>query len=262
MRPNDHLIHPAARINYYTRLPDGREVLSRTQPLLRESVLAYWGDVVAVHHSPTRMLENTAGVVPRPHPADLGWARLIVHHQGSTENGTPPIFEGAFSANGVVYHIMTKENYLRNKLDLDPPISHPTEAIDDPLIIWRESDVMTPEEEYRVETGRHPTGKVSVPQSCGHDRLEYNTLSQNPMINRPTSPWLDHLLYPRFLNDPVYRRDDSLPTNGGIGSKCVSATIFPSTLCTTQSPHSFIDSIGSPAGCPTTPKVVCTGAFI
>lgn len=222
MRPNDHLIHPAARINYYTRLPDGREILSRTEPLLRESVLAYWGEVIAAHHSPTRMLEDTAGIIPQPHPADLGWARLIIHHQGSTEKATP-IFEGAFSANGVIYHVMTKENYFRNKLSLDPSISHSTEANDDSLVIWRESDVMTPEEDHFFKTGLHPTGKVSVPQSCGHDRLEYNTPSQNPILSSsPTSPsWLNHLLYPRSLNEPVYRRDDSLPTNGGIGSKCV-----------------------------------------
>ncbi|KAF8807176.1 zinc metalloprotease [Phlegmacium glaucopus] len=235
MRPNDHLIHPAARINYYTMLPDGREVLSRTKPLLRESVLAYWGEVIAAHHSPVRMLEDTAGVIPQPHPADLGWARLIVHHQGS-----PPIFEGAFSASGVTYHIMTRENYLRNKLTLDPHIIHSTETIDNPLVIWRESDVMTPEEEHFFKTGLHPTGKVSVPQSCGHDRLEYNTPSQNPMLKRPTSPWLNHPLYPRFLDESIHRRDDSLPTNGGMGSN-------------------FINSIGSSAGCPTTQKVIYMG---
>ena len=221
MRPNDHLIHPAARINYYTMLPDGREVLSRTKPLLRESVLAYWGEVIAAHHSPVRMLEDTAGVVPKPHPADLGWARLIVHHQGSTENGIPPVFEGAFSVNGVIYHVTTKENYLRNKLSFDPLISHSTEAVDDLLVIWRESDVMTPEEEYLVKEGRPTPGNFSVPQFCGHDRLEYNTLSQNLMLIRPASPRLSRLLYPRSLNEPIYRRDDSLPTNSGIGSKCV-----------------------------------------
>ena len=238
MRPNDHLIHPAARINYYTRLPDGREVLSRTKPLLRESVLAYWGEVIAEHHSPTRMLQDTAGVVPQPHPADLGWARLVVHHQGSTENGTPPLFEGAFSANGVIYHVMTKENYLRNKLDLDPSIIHSTETIDDLLVIWRESDVMTPEEEYFIKTGRHPTEKVLIPQSCGHDRLEYNTPSQSLMLSRLSSP---SPLYPQFLNEPIFRRDDSLPVGGSaIGSKCVKVQCFLLLLLTVSSQfHKF-----------------------
>ena len=221
LRPNDHLIHPAARINYYTKLPDGQEVLNRTEPLLRESVLAYLGEVIAEHRSPARMLEDTAGVIPRPHPADLGWARLIVHHQSSIEQGTPPIFEGAFSVNGVIYHITTKENYLRNKLSFDPPV----ETIDNMLVIWRESDVMTPEEEYFFKTGHHPE-QVSVPQSCGHDRLEYN---QNPMLSRPPPP-LHRLLHPQLLNETIFRRDDSLPTNGASQSKCVQATIFLSTI--------------------------------
>ena len=222
MRPNDHLIHSAARINYYTRLPDGREVLSRTVPLLRESVLAYWGEVIAEHRSPARMLEDTAGVVPRPHPADLGWARLIVHRQGNVENGIPPIFEGAFSVENEIYHLTTKENYLRNKHSFDPPI----DPINNVLVIWRESDVMTPEEEYFVKTGRHPTEKVSIPQSCGHDRLEYNSPSQNPILNRPPPSQLHGLLYPRFLNESIFRRDDSLPTSGTSQSKCVLQYFF------------------------------------
>lgn len=211
MRPNDHLIHSAARINYYSMLPDGREVLNRTIPLLRESVLVYLGEVVAAHHSPVRIHEDAAGVVHKPHPADLGWARLVVHYQGSIGNATPPIFEGAFSADGVIYHVMTKENYLRNKSSLDPDISHSTEAMNGLLVVWRESDLMTPEEEYLFKTGHHPMGKVSLPQSCGHDRLEYNTPSQNPIFGRSLST--------SSVRHPS--QDDSLPTNGGVTSTCV-----------------------------------------
>ena len=256
MRPNDHLIHPAARINYYTRLPDGREVLNRTKPLLRESVLAFWGEVIAEHHSPARMLEDTAGVIPKPHPADLGWARLIVHHQGNVANGIPPIFEGAFSVENEIYHLTTKENYLRNKHSFDPPI----ETINNLLVIWRESDVMTPEEEYFVKTGRQPTEEVSIPQSCGHDRLEYNNHYQNPILNKPSPPSpLHRLLYPQFLNETIFRRDDSLPTSGTSQSKCVLQYFF---LLSLNRPRSFINSIGSSTGCPTSSKVVCTGISV
>ena len=256
MRPNDHLIHPAARINYYTRLPDGREVLNRTEPLLRESVLAYWGEVVAEHHSPVRMLEDTAGVIPKPHPADLGWARLIVHHQGNVANGIPPIFEGAFSVENEIYHLTTKENYLRNKHSFDPPM----ETINNLLVIWRESDVMTPEEEYFVKTGRHPTEEISIPQSCGHDKLEYNNPYQNPILNKPSPPSpLHRLLHPQFLNETIFRRDDSLPTSGTSQSKCVLQYFF--LLSLTQF-RSFINSIGSSTGCPTPSKVVCIGISV
>jgi hypothetical protein len=260
MRPNDHLIHPAARINYYSRLPDGREVLNRTIPLLRESVLAYWGEVIAEYHSPARMLEDTAGVIPRPHPANLGWARLIVHHQGNVENGIPPIFEGAFSVENEIYHLTTKENYLRNKHSFDPPI----ETINSLLVIWRESDVMTPEEEHFVKTGHHPTEKVSIPESCGHDRLEYNSPSQNPILNRPPPPSpLHRLLYPQFLNETKnFRRDDSLPTSGTSPSQSKCGLPYFFLLSLTQPSRSFINSIGSSTGCPTPSKVVCIGISV
>ncbi|KAF8895037.1 Metallo-peptidase family M12-domain-containing protein [Gymnopilus junonius] len=241
LRPNDHLIHPAARIHYYTTTPDGHQVLSYTRPLLRESVKAYLGEVIAPHHSPARMREDAASVVPQPHPATLGWARIMVHKQGNADNGLAPVYEGAFSAKGVIYHIMTKENYLRNKLALDPSLSDDVEVMDSSLVIWRESDVMSPEEEHFAKTGiRKLSGTIVPPQSCGHDRLEYNDLAQHPLLkpSLPTS-WTDRLLIP-FMNDTMYRRDDVQTGNGGMSTN-------------------FVNSIGSTAGCPTTQKVIYMG---
>ncbi|PPQ90437.1 hypothetical protein CVT25_014955 [Psilocybe cyanescens] len=241
LRPNDHLIHSAARIHYYTTTSDGREVLSHTVPLLRESVKAYLGEVVAPYHSPTRMREDAARVVPQAHPADLGWARIMIHQQGDDDRRLAPLFEGAFSAHGVIYHIMTKENYLRNKLELDPQLSEPVDDTDANLVVWRESDVMTPEEEHLAKTGKlHPSEKIVTPLSCGHDRLDYNNPAQNPMLSSPPPlSWTDRLLVP-FLNDTMYRRDDAPTGNGAMSSN-------------------FIGSIGSTAGCPTTQKVLYMG---
>lgn len=220
LRPNDHLIHPAARVHYYTTTSDGREVLSHTQPLLRESVKAYLGEVIAPYHSPARMREDAAGVVPQLHPATLGWARIMVHKQGDADNGLAPVYEGAFSVKGVTHHIMTKENYLRNKLALDPELSDDVEITDSSLVIWRESDVMLPEEEHFAKTGiRNPSGTIVPPQSCGHDRLEYNNPAQHPLLtpSLPTS-WTDRLPIP-FMNDTMYRRDDVQTGNGGMNTK-------------------------------------------
>ncbi|KAF9560200.1 zinc metalloprotease, partial [Agrocybe pediades] len=244
LRPNDHLIHPAARINYYTTLPDGSEVLSHTVPLLRESVRAYLGEVIAPYHSPDRLREDAARVIPQPHPADLGWARIMVHEQGDASRGIAPSYEGAFSANGVIYHVMTKENYLRNKLDIDPTLHEDVDVTDSHLVIWRETDVMTLKEETFARTGvRFPAEKIERPQSCGHDRLDYNNPAQNPMIRpqemAPTG-WIEGLLSP-FLNDTLYRRDDvGTGNSGSMGTN-------------------FINSIGQTAGCPTTPKVLYMG---
>jgi hypothetical protein len=208
---------------------------------LRDSVKAYLGEVIAPHHSPARMREDAAGAVPRPHSATLGWARIMVHHQGNANLGRAPTFEGAFSANGNIYHIMTKDNYMRHKLDLDAEPNENVDESDENLVIWRESDVMTVAEEHLAKTGKvYPVEGVPQPQSCGHDRLQYNDPSQHPILARPSrESWTEHLLRP-LINDTIYRRDDA-PTGG-------------STMST-----NFVNSIGSTEGCPTTQKIVYMG---
>ncbi|KAG6845285.1 hypothetical protein H0H87_011436 [Tephrocybe sp. NHM501043] len=226
LRPNSHLIHPAARINYYETGPDGRSYVSHSEPLLRESVKAYWGEVIHDSHTDARMREDAAGVVPMLHPAELGWVRIMVHHQGDMERGIPPEFDGAFSVNGVVHHIMTKDNYLRTKSDLDPDATQPLDDLDSSLIIWRESDVMTAEEE-RVAKGdaSHsvPAHKSASAESCGHDHLGFNTdPQQNPiLLRKPTDSdsWLRTTLGGLFQNETLYARDDVGTGSGGMGTK-------------------------------------------
>lgn len=242
LRPNDHLIHPAARINYYAITESGQHVITHAEPLLREFVKAYLGEVVDVHNSSARMREDAAGVVPRPHSADLGWARIMVHHQGDADKNIAPVFEGTFSANGIIYHIMTKENYNRHKHDLDPETVQPLHGASE-MVIWRESDVMSFEEDYTAKTGRSVIGKAALPQSCGHDRLDYNTNPvQNPMLPHTataSSSWFDHLVNPSG-NESVFRRDDAPTSNGGMGTN-------------------FVNFIGQTTGCPTSQKVLYMG---
>ena len=74
LRPNDHLIHPAARVSYYKLDSTGQSVLDREEPLLREDVKAYYGEVIAPHHTHNRLKEDTAGVVKPPGgTAQIGW---------------------------------------------------------------------------------------------------------------------------------------------------------------------------------------------
>ncbi|KAJ7139500.1 Metallo-peptidase family M12-domain-containing protein [Mycena epipterygia] len=233
LRPNDHLIHPAARINYYSTSPDGTSYISRTKPLLRESVKAYWGEVIHADHSDTRMREDTAGVVPVPHPAELGWARIMVHHQGDIDQRIAPVFEGAFSVKGVVYHVATKDNYLRHKRPLDIDVSEPLDVVDSALVIWRESDMMSAEE-HAALTGEHVS-----PETCGHDRLSFNTdPAQNPILQEPAvSPWLENPLNNLFGNSSA-KRDDVVGTQMGTN---------------------FVNNIGQTTGCPNTQKVLYMG---
>lgn len=228
LRPNDQLIHPSARINYFHTGPDGQNILSHTEPLLRESVKAYWGEVIPAQNSPSRMREDAAGVTPRPTgKSELGWARIMVHTQGDVVQGTPPIFEGAFSVNGVVHHIMTKENYLRNKLTLDPELLSPLNDPDSRLVIWRDSDVMSAhEEQLALASGDLPDSsyRPTRPHTCGHDDLSYNTDPlQNPALRKASShPWYDPfgVLGMSFRNESLLKRDDV--AGGGTGSTLVT----------------------------------------
>ncbi|KAL4254484.1 Zinc metalloprotease [Abortiporus biennis] len=242
LRPNEHLIHPAARINYYKTAPDGRSVLSHTEPLLRESVMAYWGEVVHPEDTEARMREDAANVLPRPSgKSELGWARITVHHQGDTSKGLPPSFEGAFSANGIIHHIMTKDNYIRNKHHMDPKLliiddSDP----DSTLVIFRDSDIMTPEE-YHVASGGQ--GIAPAPgRTCGHDSLSFNRNPlENPALRKPhQGHWYDPfgMINAYSPNSSLIARDDV--AGGGMTSN-------------------FQSNIGQTAGCPSTQKVVFMG---
>ena len=214
LRPNDHLVHPSARIDYYTRLPNGQEVLSHSQPLLRHKVKAYHGEVIAAHHSAVRMLEEAARMYLHPHPAVLGWARIMVHNQVDPDGQIAPVFEGAFSVNGVIHHVIMTDNYLRNKHKMDPPISSLPDGSH--LVIWRDADEMTPEEEHFAMTGDHPTETIMTGQSCGHDRLDHN-IAYSPVLNPATCglSWIEGLLNPSSSRGAKYRRDDA-PTGGGV----------------------------------------------
>ena len=216
LRPNDHLVHPAARITYHTIGPDGRKV-AHTEPLLRQNVKAYWGEVVHGDDSEDRLREDAVGVHPRPSGAhsELGWARITVHDQGDIDLGRPPSFEGAFSVNGDIYHVLTADNYMRTKHVADPHI----ELLDHPdagLVIFRDSDVMTAQE---YDGAKEPA------RTCAHDQLDWNTNPlANPALRRPppppTTPWYDPMgLFNPFSNgNQSYGKRDDV-AGGDMGSK-------------------------------------------
>ncbi|KAF8736654.1 hypothetical protein AX14_014221 [Amanita brunnescens Koide BX004] len=240
LRPNDHLIHPAARITYYSTAPDG-SVQKKTTPLLRETVKAYWGEVIAAYHSPTRMRQDAARVVHYPHPAELGFARIMVHDQGNNDLGIAPKYEGAFSVHGEIYHIMTKHNYLIRKHPLDPPPEH--DDMDTGLVIWRESDIMTPAEEHSIShAGLDSNSVIPAGKICGYDRLTYNGPGENPILQKSfqtSSQWVDPL-WVILGNNELYARDDVAAGGSGMDTN-------------------FVNNIGDSTGCPQSQKVVYMG---
>lgn len=262
LRPNDHLVHSAARINIYKNAPlssqqnglDSQRVLHKTIPLLRESVRAYMGEVVAEGHSHQRMREDAA-LLRRPRPgtapgpatsisahSELGWARIVVHSQGDATRGKPPVFEGAFEVRGVTYHVQTRYNYERQRKPEDPDLEVVGLGSSDPdgqLVIWRSTDLL-----------RHgeATGEMDVQTNalgCSHDKFEFNTDPlTNPVIRKPSkalgkpSWWSDTLMdYYAWPNNTKSKRDD-VQTSGS---------------------NDFESNIGQTTGCPSTAKVVYMG---
>ena len=193
---------------------------------------AYYGDVLPAHLSSERLRLDAANVVPDTKNR-IGWARIMVHHQGDFNTQTPPVFEGAFTANGVTHHISTSDNYLRNKQQLDPEIVDLTHS-DVGLVIWRDSDILPHHEEaeLRLKHGL-PPNPLERPASCGHDHLPYNTDPyENPVLRKPqlSSSWYDPFnvldAYIVSPNVSVYKRDDV----AGDGMNTTKSVIQPITV--------------------------------
>ena len=215
LQPNDDLIHPAASVKYYSPAANGHgSVLDRVVPLLRESYLVFGGEVLSDEGTAARLNEDLAGGIRRPHHSPnsaghRGWARIMVLDSGDAGSGRSPVFEGAFSVDGVVHHVLTAENYLRTKYVGDP---EPIE--DSELVIFRDSDIMSRLEEEMMGIG---TGQRR-PQTCAHDRLGYNVHKSNPVLqfgasidpNRHTN-WYDPL--------GVISPDESSAYNHSLGKR-------------------------------------------
>ncbi|CAE6500894.1 unnamed protein product [Rhizoctonia solani] len=236
LRPNNHLVHPAARISHLA--PDG--TIIRSEPLLRSSILVYEGVVVDEAYTAHRLREDAAGGVSRPWdelpPGELGWARIMVHSQGNPEEGIAPVYEGAFSVLGEIYHILTRDNYVRTRgpLDFHPDGLASVDELDGGLVIFRDSDVEKP--------------PITEPNMCSHDGLGFNSNDDHPVLQagkmQPEveygAPWYD----PFGLLEPV-------PKMGMLGKR--------DDVAGSNSTSNFVDQIGNTSGCSKTQKIVYMG---
>ena len=253
LSPNNDLLHPNAHIKYFKTAPDGSgSFLDRIEPIHRESLYIFGGKVIHDDFTEAALVEDGVGGIWRPNgvraPGERGWARITVHDDGDPSQGRPPIFEGAFSVDGVIHHVTTKSNYLSTKLALDPD-PHPLDDTD--LVIFRDSDIASIEEEDFMTTGKSLSGtrKSRPPSSCSHDRLAYNFAKSNPVLQAafdqyPKETWVD----PFDLTNSHNRGKDVnislLPRQGDINN------------AGTNMSSNFVNSIGSIAGCPITQQIV------
>jgi hypothetical protein len=222
LRPNTDLLHPDARINLYRPGPDGVAYRYASKPLIPQDVLAYEGEVVLASHSESRMREDAAKLVrPGMGAGSIGWARIMVHHQGNAAAGVPPVYEGAFTYHGIIHHVSTRTKYLRTRRDLDPELSEDA-GLDGDLVIWRDSDVMSHEQELSAKLTGPTLVSKRQPRTCAHDALSFNSdprlnpvLRARPRASTPLeSPWYDPfgLGMPQSMANSTVKRDDGIST--------------------------------------------------
>jgi hypothetical protein len=97
---------------------------------------------------------------------NVGWARVMVHQDGSK-----PIFEGAFRVDGNHHHIQTRSNYLRTKLEQDPEVEDGGEEY---MVVWRDSDIS---QDSPTELRRDLNEKAA----CLADALQFNVQPEHPV---------------------------------------------------------------------------------
>lgn len=286
LRPSADLV-PSGGVRSIQRWRDDAtgEWKSSEQILDREDIRAFEGWVVNEHEDLENWVrEEEAGIV-RPVDASAGWARVVLSTDEHAADDQPVRFQGAYSQDGELYTIHSTERYLQTREPLDPePPRLPTlrkrsasngsdEIADDyaypPMVIVRDQDVLTPEEQSAMLAKR---GLPQLPSpgapTCSHDQLAFNTDPAHPVyinsepVHNATSPW--------FPFSPFYTNRDALfspadhsvvPAGHGFvprGHKRVKRQGNDISGSNGQSSN-FINSIGSTAGCPKQQRVVFIG---
>ncbi|EPQ28565.1 uncharacterized protein PFL1_03869 [Pseudozyma flocculosa PF-1] len=296
LQPNDDLLHPdGALVHYYEyNETSGRSYVRKTERLHNHDVRAYHGVVVHASHTDRRFEEDRAGV-RRDIYGDrdlgvVGRASILVHDDGS-ESGTPKV-EGSFDWMGNQHTIATSRNYHRKRSDGDPALERRhLEA--DSLILHRDSDIMT--ERDALEAGIESV-EVASRQGCSSDGLSYNNQSHlilsdafNDEMSRSAfsffakpSPakfarrdlfggvagWFGRSdVEARTQDELVGRSEDAerryvydfdylTPDGATFGRRQATGNDIGNGGNAT---NSYEDSIGSTAGCPSSPRVVYVG---
>ncbi|KFZ12796.1 hypothetical protein V502_06900 [Pseudogymnoascus sp. VKM F-4520 (FW-2644)] len=162
-----------------------------------------------------------------------GWARVVIHR-----DGVDPLFEGAFRIDGNHHHIHPRNSYIATKHELDPYVEDDREDL---MIVWRDSDI-TPDEPNRGELKRDlNTG------SCLSDDLTFNLMPEHPVYSQV------------YSQSTILRKGESFwgsISSGSIFGRDIDAT---GNLPGNGAAVNLLNSIGNPAGCPTSRKVALVG---
>ncbi|RKP09451.1 Metallo-peptidase family M12B Reprolysin-like-domain-containing protein, partial [Thamnocephalis sphaerospora] len=190
LRPHTEMIHQNARIRLHQ--PDGSV---REESLRPQDAHIYTGVVVNAGKSQQRFNEDALGAVRlrleeyehQDRFSDvIGWARIMVHGDKLLATNKPDrmVYEGAFTANGQLYHIRRTLNFHRTKLPSDPEVPNPSARSPkhrrSHLIVYRDSDKKLRDR----ATGIMRMASEVRAGRCGSDDLSYNVRTRRTLQRR------------------------------------------------------------------------------
>lgn len=203
-----------------------------------------------------------------------GWASIHVYDDGRGNGDRQaqvpgkPKFAGAIQVDGKVWHILTKENYLRHKGEFDPEVLETSE--DGEIVMFLEGDV---KHKHEHEDGMMGSGAGAGREyeSCGHDKNEWNrnaSIQQGSKVDRFNNPspwWLSSsdITYPDLSPNPntdFTFSSSSFPNNHHHHSNLKIKRQADTPTGGTANPSSnYINNIGQTQGCPTEQRIVYVG---
>ncbi|KAH8594205.1 Metallo-peptidase family M12-domain-containing protein [Bisporella sp. PMI_857] len=244
LSPNHDIIAEGAVVQYLAK--DGS--VHRTETIDRRDHKVFMGDAYVQYSGEKDWLK-------------IGWAGVTVHQDGSN-----PLFEGAFQLDGDHHHIQTWHNYKSTKHAFDP---NPQDADEYLMVVWRDSDIISDHSFELLKT------REAIETSCGSDQLSFNT-GFSPLEDRDGSLF-SHLVTRQQRPNLVGSIGSTVgcPTSRqvalmGIATDCTYTASFNSTsaareniiqqvnLASVQYESSFNITLGiqnltiSDASCPTT----------
>lgn len=260
MTPTEHLFHPQAKINYLSSAGD----VLYSEPLQAHDHRVYAGEVVGDWFTSQRLEEDRVGGIYYPPGSEAsrgvrGTATIHVYgHSGDDDTeGSATRFQGAFYVDGQLWHVMTKENYMRHAQDGDPDVFDLGE--DSGLVIFMEGDEHENVDDAFAASGTRKTG-------CSHDNLAFNTnITGHPVLkDRPRHPHLNNqAAAPFFPSLPSIPMSDSFyslfPYNSESPHRSISRRDDISTGGNANPSSNYINNIGQTTGCPTEQRVVYMG---
>jgi hypothetical protein len=262
MTPTEHLFHPQAKINYLSSTGD----VLHSEPLQAHDHRVYTGEVLGAWSTSKRLEEDRVGGLYYPPGSEAsrgvrGTATIHVYgHSGDDDQEQSTRFQGAFYVDGQLWHVMTKENYLRHAQGGDPEVYDLGE--DSGLVMFMEGD----EHENAAEALAHGAASGKAKTGCSHDDLAFNTnITGHPVLkDRPRHPHLNNqAAAPFFPTLPSMPLSDSLnslfPFASQSPRRSISRRDDISTGGNASPSTNYISNIGQTTGCPTEQRVVYMG---